>query len=231
MKKEEFLSQIKGGLIVSCQAQPGEPLYCKESSLMPFMARAAQEGGACGIRAEGLRDIRAIQEAVDLPVIGLIKIHYPGQEAYITPTMREVDLLADLGVKCLAADATLRRRIDGLSAPDYLAAIKKRHPDMLILADVALYEEGLAASLAGADLVSTALSGYTAQSPRLKGPDFKLIRRLSLALPVPVIAEGRIHSPAQAARALKEGAFAAVVGGAITRPLEITRRFTEKMSQ
>ena len=230
MTKQEILRRIEHKLIVSCQALPGEPLYLEEGSIMYLMARAAARAGACAIRTNGVRDVIAIREETGLPVIGLIKQHYDGYEGYITPTMKEIDDLVAAGSDIVAADMTLRKRGDGRTPGEYLKAIREKYPDILFMADISTLEEGINAAECGADLVSTTMSGYTPYSPQSGEPDFELISKLSEAVSVPVIAEGRIHDPAQAAKALQCGAYAVVVGGAITRPMEITERFIREIS-
>ncbi len=211
------------GLIVSCQALEDEPLH--GSAMMAAMARAARMGGAAGIRANSPADIAAIRAAVDLPLIGLYKEALPGfEDVYITPTLAHAVAVADAGADIIALDATARPHPAGLDGPALTAAVR-RATGLPVLADVSTYEEGVAAWQAGAEAVSTTLSGYTPYSPQQEGPDFDLIRRLAQSLPIPVIAEGRIQTPEQARQALKAGAFAVVVGGAITRPQLITRRF------
>ncbi len=227
MALPDFLTRLKGGLIVSCQALDDEPLH--GAQIMAAMARAAREGGAVGIRANGSADIAAIRSAVDVPIIGLYKENMPGFPVYITPTLRHALEIAQAGADWIALDATLRPRPEGRSAADLIQAVKQA-AQKPVLADIATFEEGLAAWQAGADGISTTLSGYTAESPHLEGPDFELLQRLVKAVPVPVIAEGRIATPEQAVRALALGAFAVVVGTAITRPQWITRQFTEKMT-
>lgn len=227
--KEEILEQIKGQLIVSCQALPHEPLYVEEKSIMYLMARAAKQAGAKAIRTSSVRDVEAIKAETGLPVIGIIKINYEGYDSYITPTMKEVDELVAAEADIIALDCTQRPRGDGSTINDFLAQIKEKYPDVLLMADISTYEEGVNARNCGVDFVGTTLSGYTDYSPKVDGPDFELVRRLARDLDIPVIAEGKVHYPAQAAEMLRCGAFAVVVGGAITRPLEITARFMKEI--
>jgi N-acylglucosamine-6-phosphate 2-epimerase len=219
---QRFLAQVRGRLIVSCQAQPHEPLY--GSATMARMAVAAALGGAAAIRANTPQDIAAIRAAVDLPIIGLYKVDIPGYDVYITPRLADARAVAEAGADIIAIDATQRSRPDYESLADYIAAIHAATARP-VLADISTYEEGLAARVAGAKLVSTTMSGYTPYSPMLPGPDLVLVRRLAAVLEVPLIAEGRYHSPDQVVEALDAGAISVVVGGAITRPQEITLRF------
>ena len=225
MNKEALFNQIKGGLIVSCQALEHEPLYTKEGGVMPLMAKAAAQSGAVGIRANTVRDITQIKAMVDLPVIGIIKKEYPGTPLYITVTMKEVDELVACGVDILAVQGTSALRPDRTTAPQFIQAIRAKYPDQLIMADCATLEEGIACANAGADFIGTTMRGYTPETQGCDEIDFNFIRELSRKCPAKVIAEGHIHYPEQAKRALEAGAFALVVGGAITRPAEITARF------
>lgn len=222
----EFVAKVRGGLIVSCQALAHEPLH--GAAIMARMAIAAREGGAVGIRANSPADVAAIRQAVDLPLIGLYKEELPGYPVYITPTLRHALAIAQAGADVIALDATLRPRPEAL---DGLIAAIHAQTGLPVLADIATVDDALAAIEAGADMVSTTMSGYTEGSPAQPGPDLALVAALVGRVQVPVLAEGRYHTPEQAAAALEAGATAVVVGGAITRPQEITRRFVAHIRQ
>jgi N-acylglucosamine-6-phosphate 2-epimerase len=225
---EAFVNQVRGRLIVSCQALPHEPLFGAE--IMARMAIAAEQGGAAAIRANTPADIRAIRAAVRLPIIGLYKVDLPGYDVYITPRLEDACAVAAAGADLIAIDATARPRPEFDSLAAYIAAIHAA-TDLPVLADISTYDEGIAAEAAGADLVSTTMSGYTPYSALLDGPDIDLVAALSKALTVPMLAEGRYHTPAQVQAALNAGAVSVVVGGAITRPQEITRRFVQAIER
>jgi N-acylglucosamine-6-phosphate 2-epimerase len=216
------LAALEGGLVVSAQAPEGSPL--RETSHMVAMARAAEAGGAVGIRAEGGPDIAAIRAALTLPIIGLRKRRVPASEVYITPELADAHETAAAGADILAVDATLRPRPGGLSSGDFIAAVA-RELSQPVLADVDSIEAGVAAREAGAAAVATTLAGYTGPAPPPAEPELELVARLAAELDCPVLAEGRYGSPDLARAALEAGAFAVVVGAAITDPLALTRRF------
>jgi N-acylglucosamine-6-phosphate 2-epimerase len=221
-----FVAQVTGKLIVSCQALPHEPLHGAE--IMARMALAAVQGGAAAIRANSPVDIAAIRESVDLPIIGLYKDDVEGYPVYITPSLRHALAVAEAGAHVIAIDATARPRPEPGTLADFIGRIHMQ-TGLPVLADISTLDEGLAAVEAGADLVSTTMSGYTADSPSQREPDLELVATLSRAVDVPVLAEGRYRTPQQASNALAVGALAVVVGGAITRPQEITRHFVEEL--
>ncbi|WP_062049470.1 N-acetylmannosamine-6-phosphate 2-epimerase [Bacillus sp. JCM 19034] len=218
---------IKGQLIVSCQALPDEPLHGSE--FMGRMAYAAMLGGAKAIRANGINDIREIKKSVSLPIIGIIKADYRSSEVFITPTEKEVDLLAEEGVEMIAIDATDRVRPNRQTLQEFFPSIRNRYPNQLFMADCSTLEEGIEAYKLGFDCVATTLSGYTSQTKDRSLPDMDLMKQLVNELPLPIIAEGGIQTPEQLRELFTIGIHAAVVGSAITRPLEITRRFVKSL--
>ncbi|MFS0821556.1 N-acetylmannosamine-6-phosphate 2-epimerase [Bacillus sp. 1P02SD] len=224
MKKEDFFLIIHKHLIVSCQALDHEPLH--GSMMMAKMALAAKEGGAVAIRCNSAADCSAIKEQTGLPVVALLKRDYPDSEIFITATLKEVKELLAIEPDVIALDATVRKRPNGETLEELVSYIHKKS-NALVMADIATLMDADYAIRCGVDMVSTTLSGYTTDSPKLDGPDFELVEQLCKVANVPVIAEGRISTPEQARKMLELGAWSIVVGSAITRPQLITRTFTK----
>jgi len=220
------IATLTGGLIVSCQAYPGEPLRHPET--MAQMAEAVVAGGAVAIRAQGLADISFIKGRTTVPLIGLWKDGHDG--VFITPTLRHARAVRDAGAEIIALDGTRRPRPDGLTLADTIARLRDSGPT-LIMADCGSLDDALAASDAGADLIGTTLAGYTDERPRTTGPDLELLTQIVTHLPgLPIVAEGRVHTPEQARAALNTGAHAVVVGTAITHPTTITNWFRQALA-
>ena len=223
------IQALRGELIVSCQALPEEPLH--SSYIMSKMAAAALEGGAKGIRANTKEDIRAIQEEVDLPIIGIVKRDYPDCEVYITPTMKEVDELMEVKPEIIALDATGALRPGVLTLKDFVRQIREKYPKQLLMADCSTVKEAQYAHEIGFDFIGTTMVGYTKQSQgdRIEEEDFRIIREILETVKHPVIAEGNINTPEKAKRVKELGVFSTVVGSVITRPQLITRLFVDAL--
>lgn len=210
---------INRGLIVSCQALDHEPLH--SSYIMSRMAVAAEEGGAIGIRANSVEDIVEIKKETELPIIGIVKINYENLKPYITPTMKEIDALVEIGVDIIALDATINQD------EEFLREIFIKYPNQQFMADISTIEEGLRAGELGFHYVGTTLVGYTEQS---KGLDnFEVLKALIEKCKGKIIAEGNFDTPEKARKALEYGAHAVVVGSAITRPQLITKKFNDEI--
>ena len=226
----EKIQSLKRRLIVSCQALPHEPLH--SSFIMGRMALAAQEGGAYGIRANSVVDIREIKQNVDLPVIAIIKRDYPDSPIYITPTMKEIDELMEVEPEIIAIDATCRIRPGGLTLDDFYHQIREKYPNQLLMADCSTIEEALHADKLGFDFIGTTLVGYTEESKDLKieADDFFIIREILEKVSHRVIAEGNINTPDKARRVIDLGCYSVVVGSIITRPQLITKSFADRLN-
>jgi N-acylglucosamine-6-phosphate 2-epimerase len=190
---------------------------------MAAFGQAASLARAVGVRADGPRDIRALRRTVDLPIIGIFKRRETAWPVYITPTLQAARAVIRAGADIVALDATHRPRRGGLAPEDLIAAV--RGLGRPIMADIDSLDEGVAAVAAGADLVATTLAGYTERRPATEGPDLALVRDLVARVAVPVVCEGRIRGPEDVRAAFLAGAFAVVVGTAITNPVTIAERF------
>lgn len=229
--RTSVLNQMNQGLIVSCQALEGEPLH--SSFIMGRMSIAAKEGGAKGIRANSVPDILEIKRCVDLPVIGIIKQVYGQNPVFITPTMKEIDALMTTGVEIIATDATSRIRPDGKSLDQFYQEVKTKYPEVILMADVSTVEEAIYADELGFDIVAPTLYGYTDETDGLKidSNNYRVIKQIVKEVKhAKVLAEGNVFTPEIARTLLDINVHAVVVGGAITRPQQITKRFVEAMT-
>ncbi|MFN0119499.1 MAG: N-acetylmannosamine-6-phosphate 2-epimerase [Blastocatellia bacterium] len=218
----DVIEKLRGGLIVSCQA-PAESPLCDPYIIAAFALTAAQYGAA-GVRINSAAHVAAVRRRVSVPIIGIEKVVSDESEVYITPTFDVAARLAESGADIIALDATRRPR----PREETLETLIRRIHDELklpVMADVALLEEGLHAAARGADIVATTLCGYTEQTLHIKPPDFGLVRALAESVQVPVICEGGVRNPAQARAARNAGAFAVVVGGAITGTDQLVREY------
>lgn len=225
----ELLKQLKGGMIVSCQAEGDDP-FNANPEYMALFARAAEMGGAIGIRTQGIEKLKAIKRATKLPVIGLLKSQFPDGTVCITGSFNEVEQLIAAGSDIVAIDGTFRKR-EGLSGPEFIKEVKKRY-DCIVLADIATYAEAKACEEAGADCVSTTLNGYTPDTLQFHdGPNYDVLKECVDGLNIPVFAEGRYNTPAEAGKAMELNAYAVISGTAITRPRVITQWFVNEIKK
>ena len=225
------VENLKGKLIVSCQALPDEPLH--SSFIMGRMALAAKQGGASGIRANTKEDIKEIRSQVDLPVIGIVKRDYDDSDIYITPTMKEIEELMEVKPEIIAMDATISKRPGGKTLDEFFKEVKAKYPDQLFMADCSTVEEAVHADKLGFDFIGTTLVGYTKQSKNFKieENDFEILRDIISKVSNKVIAEGNIDTPQKAKRVLELGCYSVVVGSIITRPQVITKRFVDEIKK
>lgn len=218
------MANLKRGLIVSCQAVKGEPLY--GLGIMKYMARAAVQGGAVGIRANYVSDINDIKSEVDVPVIGIIKAEYEGSDVYITPTLKEVKELLTTGCEVIALDATKRERPEGAKLEDLVKYIRQNAPQVEIMADCSDFDEAVRAHELGFDYIGSTMRGYTPYTKGTVLPDYEFLTKLVTAFPdTKIIAEGGIWERDQLAKVCECGVYAVVIGSSITRPMDITKRF------
>lgn len=217
----EILDRIRGGLVVSCQPVVGGPL--DRPGIVAALALAVLDGGAAGLRIEGIANLRAVRAVTGAPIIGLVKRDLPDFAPRITPLLSDVEDLIAAGADIVAVDATARVR--PVPARALIAAV--RAGGRIAMADCADAEDAQRASEAGAEVLSSTLSGY-AGGPVPDAPDLDLVRALA-GLGRFAVAEGRYHRPEQAAEAIRAGADAVVVGSAITRPEHVTGWFARAL--
>ncbi len=228
---KRFDSRFGRGVIVSVQLDNNEPLHSPQHCAL--FAQAAAAGGAKGVRAEGVINIQEVRATTSLPLIGCIRSDYGDGWVLVTPDLDAVEQLFRLGVDAMAMDATSRPRPNGgRTGLEFLADVRERYPDLLIVADVSTFDEGLQASDLGAAAVSTSLCGRTKETYEhalTASPNLDLVSSLATRLQVPVLAEGFIWTVDDARAAMDAGAYAVVVGGAITRPRVITQIFVNSV--
>lgn len=231
-KKKKLIESLKGGLIVSCQVQKDDPIYTDDMAVK--MAEAAKWGGAVGIRANSPEQIKAIKQAVpELPMIGLWKVWHKDTDVFITPTMKEVHAIWDAGAEIIALDCTKQKTHEGTTAWDLLPQVKKEIPEAVIFADVSNYEEAEHAVKMGADIVAPTLYGYTKETANIDGPDWRMFAKIcrDFGNEAYIMMEGHIYTPEDAMKVIYLGAYAVIVGSAITRPHLTTKRFTDFLNK
>lgn len=230
--KETIFNQLKGKLIVSCQAEEGSPFNSPEGVFQ--FAQAALQGGCVGIRTCGLEKTKYLIEHLKVPIIGLTKAYFEDGSVCITGNFEDVDKLIEMGTPIVAVDGTFRKRSNNLTGAQFIAEIKKRHKDAIIMADISTIDEAEACYNAGADCVSTTLCGYTpgTKNENTHRPSLDLLQQCVDKFPAhyPIFAEGRYNNPEDASHAIQIGAWSVVVGSAITRPHLITQWFVEAIN-
>lgn len=221
-----LLEKWRGGLIVSCQALAGSPLAKPE--IIAAFAETAEQNGVVGVRIDAPENIAAVKSRVKIPVLGIYKIITDRSEVYITPTFDAAHKIVAAGADIVALDATFRARPNDEKIENIVEQIHGKFNKPLA-ADVSTFEEGLKAEEIGFDAVITTLSGYTEGTKHIVKPDFELVEKLSKKLSVPLICEGRLSSAEEVKRAFDCGAFAVVVGSAITGVDYLVRKFAEAL--
>lgn len=223
MNRSRFPASLQGRLIVSCQAAPGDPLDHLDT--LTRLAVSALRGGAGGLRADGADHVAAFRQHTALPILGIHKQKIDDATC-ITPDFASAQAVAAAGADVIALDCTAARHP---SAGPWLPLISRIHSelDKPVLADIATFDEALAAEAAGADAVATTLYGFTPETAGARSVNWNLVERLLQALHIPLVVEGHINQPEEVSRALELGAFSVVVGSAITRPETITARFVK----
>ena len=230
-RKKEILESLRGGLVVSCQVQPEDPIYT--DNMVVKMAEAASWAGAVGIRANTPEQIRQIKEAVHLPVIGLYKIWRENTDVYITPTLEAAKAVWEAGAEIIAMDCTDRMTLEGTKAWELLPKVKEAIPEAITFADVSNYEEAKRAAELGADIVAPTLCGYTEYTADRPWPDYREFARMcrDLGEDVYMMMEGHLNTPEDAMKCIYLGAHAVVVGSAITRPHLTAKRFVDLLGR
>jgi N-acylglucosamine-6-phosphate 2-epimerase len=215
------LEAIQGRIVVSCQAGPESPL--NSPHILAAIAKSAEMGGAAGFRVDRPENVAAVRAVSELPILGINKIHEPGYEVYITPTFESARAVIEAGADLVGLDATDRPRPNGETLSEIIRRVHQL--GVPVMADAATVSDGLAATRAGADLVATTLAGYTSAGPARPGPAFDVLEALVVRCDTPIVVEGRIWTVEDVRTCFELGAFAVVIGSAITVPQFITQRF------
>lgn len=227
--QSDILEKLRGGMIVSCQSEGNDP-FNDNPECMALFAKAAEMGGAVGIRTQGIEKLKAIKRKTNLPVIGLLKDQFPDGTVRITGSYKEVEELIAAGSDIVAIDGTFRER-EGMDGPAFIKSVKMKY-GCIVLADIATYNEAKACEEYEADAISTTLSGYTPGTlSSIEGPNFFVLEEILKSIKIPVFAEGRFNVPSDAQKAMEMGAYGVISGTAITRPRVITRWFVEAVEK
>lgn len=216
------LEAIGGRIVVSCQAGPESPLAAPH--FLAALAQSAEMGCAAGFRVDRPENVAAVRAVSTLPILGINKIHVPGYDVFITPTFESARAVVEAGADIVGLDGTGRSRPNDESLGEI---IERLHTEceVPVMADISTVEEGLAAAELGADLVATTLAGYTPYTAKTDGPAFDVLEGLVAGTDVPVVVEGRIWTVEDVRTCFELGAYALVIGSAITVPQFITQRF------
>lgn len=230
--RQQLIDSLKGQLVVSCQAYPGDAM--RRADITAAVAQSVVAGGAAAVRIQGVADLIAVRQAVEVPIIGLIKFGHEG--VYITPSIAHARNCVNAGADIVAIDATLRQRGQGETFADAVTALHEEFPQVAVMADCASLEDAKAAEDAGADLIGTTLAGYTpADYPYSRtstsGPDLDFIEKLCLGVKRPIVVEGRIHSPEELKEVYQFPIHFACVGTAITHPQRITGWYVDALKK
>jgi N-acylglucosamine-6-phosphate 2-epimerase len=233
MTRNEIENQLQNGLIVSCQADAGLPMA--HPDILAAVAETVMLAQPAGLRLSLPENIKAIRPVTSRPIIGIYKKDYADSPVFITPTLAEAMAVYESGADVIALDATDRPRPGNVLLKTLVHDILSQ-VDVPLMADISTLREGLMAMDLGFEYISTTLSGYTKETKNNvdpDAPDFNLLEHLchAASAPLHIIAEGRIWTPEQAKRAFDCGAFAIVVGSAITRPNLITQRFLKAIKK
>lgn len=216
------IEQLRGGLIVSCQAPTGSPL--DDPFIISALALTAEQQGAVGVRLNGASHVAAARARLTIPILGIEKARTEGCEVFITPTYETAERLAQSGADLIALDATQRTRPNNEKIEMLIRRIRE-DLQTPVMADIATFNEALFAADCGADIIATTLCGYTNETTAVSLPAFKLLETLTANLRIPIICEGGVASPADVQRAFQCGAFAVVVGTAITGISQLVKNF------